>query len=143
MKLAEGNVVSVERAEQFRRLLDNAMQLLRTEMFTSVETAIKRNALRQLGFDPDTDADQLDLFFSPFDTMDFYKSLDLYVREGNVTISATQLGEGIQNVLVLAILQAFEEHRKKGAVLLIEEPEMFLHPQMQRSLYKQYRKTHF
>jgi putative ATP-dependent endonuclease of the OLD family len=37
---------------------------------------------------------------------------------------------------VLAILQAFEERRKQGAILLIEEPEMFLHPQTQRALYK-------
>jgi predicted ATP-dependent endonuclease of OLD family len=42
----------------------------------------------------------------------------------------------MQNALVLSILQAFEERRKQGAILLIEEPEMFLHPQMQRSLYK-------
>jgi putative ATP-dependent endonuclease of the OLD family len=66
--------------------------------------------------------------------------LDLLVREGDFTISATQLGEGIQNALVLSILQAFEERRKKGAILLVEEPEMFLHPQMQRSLYKTLRK---
>jgi len=68
--------------------------------------------------------------------MDFYKALDLQVREGNFTISATNLGEGVQNALVLAILQVFEERRKKGAILLIDEPEMFLHPQMQRSLAK-------
>jgi predicted ATP-dependent endonuclease of OLD family len=36
-------------------------------------------------------------------------------------------GEGIQNAIVLAILKAFEERRKQGA-LLMEEPEMFLHP---------------
>ena len=38
--------------------------------------------------------------------------------------------------MVIALLKAFEERRKQGAILLIEEPEMFLHPQMQRSLYK-------
>ena len=42
----------------------------------------------------------------------------------------------MQNAIVLSILQAFEETQKQGAILLIEEPEMFLHPQMQRSLYK-------
>jgi predicted ATP-dependent endonuclease of OLD family len=32
-------------------------------------------------------------------------------------------------------MKAFEERRKEGAIFLIEEPEMFLHPHMQRSLY--------
>ncbi len=114
----------------------HAMELLRTESFVQLEKSIKENALRQLGFDPAVDGDKLDLYFSPFDTMDFYKALDLRVREGDFTISATELGEGVQNALVLAILQAFEARRKQGAILLIEEPEMFLHPQMQRSLYK-------
>ena len=131
-----GTERTVIRAERFKELMEKAMELLRTDSFVQLEKAIKENALRQLGFDPAVDGDKLDLYFSPFDTMDFYKALDLRVREGNFTISATELGEGIQNALVLAILQAFEARRKQGAILLIEEPEMFLHPQMQRSLYK-------
>lgn len=133
---ATGHPVEVQRIEHFRTLMAGAMKLLRTDEFEKLEAAIKRNALRQLGFDPENDTDKLDFFFSPFDTIDFYKALDLRVREGDFTISATELGEGIQNALVLSILQAFEERRKQGAILLIEEPEMFLHPQMQRSLYK-------
>lgn len=136
VKQPDGSEVDVPRSEHFQELMKTAMKLLRTDAFDKLETSIKRNALRQLGFDPDTDTDKLDFFFSPFDTMAFYKSLDLRVREGNFTISATELGEGIQNALVLSILQAFEERRKQGAIFLIEEPEMFLHPQMQRSLYK-------
>lgn len=136
VKEAGGSEIEITRIDQFQRLMEEAMKMLRAESFEALETSIKRNALRQLGFNPDTDTDKLDFFFSPFDTMDFYKALDLRVREGKFTISATELGEGIQNALVLSILQAFEERRKKGAILLIEEPEMFLHPQMQRSLYK-------
>jgi putative ATP-dependent endonuclease of OLD family len=113
-----------------------AMHLLRTDQFNTVERSIKRNVLRQLGFDPDADADKLDLYFTPMDTFDFYKSLDLLVKEGDFAISAQELGGGMQNAIVLAILQAFEETQRQGAVLLVEEPEMFLHPQLQRSLYK-------
>ena len=61
------------------------------------------DALRQLGFDPDTDADKLDLYFSPFDAVSFYKSLELRVIEGDFEINATQLGEGFQNAIVLAM----------------------------------------
>jgi putative ATP-dependent endonuclease of OLD family len=136
VKQQDGSELEVPRIERFRKLMEVAIKLLRTESFESLEKSIKRHALRQLGFDPETDSDKLDLFFSPFDTMDFYKSLDLRVREGGFSVSATELGEGVQNALVLAILKAFEERRKQGAILLIEEPEMFLHPQMQRSLYK-------
>jgi putative ATP-dependent endonuclease of OLD family len=132
----EGEEKAVARSERFSNLMENAMELLRTESFVQLERSIKNNALRQLGFDPAVDGDKLDLYFSPFDTMDFYKALELRVREGDFTNSATEQGEGIQNALVLAILQVFAERRKQGAILLIEEPEMFLHPQMQRSLYK-------
>ena len=131
-----GEKVTVSRIDRFSQLMEEVLLLLRTDEFKALESSIKTNALRMLGFDPETESDKLDFFFSPFSTMDFYRSLDLLVREGDFTINATELGEGTQNALVLALLRAFEERRKKGAVLLLEEPEMFLHPQMQRSLYK-------
>jgi hypothetical protein len=130
----DGSVQEVRRVERFHEVMAYALRVLRTDEFQKLESAIKRNALLHLGFDPVADADRLDFSFTPFDTFDFYKALDLVVREGDFTISATELGEGVQNALVLAILQAFEERRKQGAILLIEEPEMFLHPQSQRAL---------
>jgi predicted ATP-dependent endonuclease of OLD family len=121
----DGSTVEVPRIDRFHTLMQAALKLLRTDAFTKVETAIKTNVLRQLGLDPVADAEKIDLYFTPLESFDFYKTLDLRVKE-----------EGMQNAIVLAILQAFEETQKQGAILLIEEPEMFLHPQMQRSLYK-------
>jgi putative ATP-dependent endonuclease of OLD family len=136
VRFTDGSEKEVARVERFRTLLARAMELLRTDKFKELETSIKRNALRNLGFDPAIEADKLDLYFTPMDSFDFYKSLDLIVKEDEFAISAQEMGGGMQNAIVLAILQAFEETRKKGAILLIEEPEMFLHPQTQRSLYK-------
>lgn len=133
---ADGTKTQVPRKDRFGQLMSEALAVLKTDAFTDLEKSIKDNALRQLGFDPVKDADQLALYFTPFDSMDFYKNLDMRVKEAGFSISATEMGEGIQNAIVLAILKAFEERRKQGAILLIEEPEMFLHPQMQRSLYK-------
>ena len=84
---------------------------------TSLAHILAHRVQARQRFQADTICRRLDLhlavrLLAPFDTMDFYKSLELSAREYGVSISATELGEGFQNALVLAILQAFEQHRK-------------------------------
>jgi len=134
------NEEEIPRIEYFNYCIKEAIKALRTEEFERLEQSIKVNALQQLGFDPEIETDKLDLFFNPLSSLEFYKSLEIFVNEYDYGVNATELGEGFQNAIVIAILKAFEERRKKGALFLIEEPEMYLHPQMQRSLYKTIRK---
>jgi len=130
------NEIEVSRIDRFKDCISEAIKALKTTEFEELEKSIKTNALLQLGFDPESEADKLDLFFNPLTSLGFYKSLEIFVNEYDYSINATELGSGFQNAIVLAILKSFEERRKNGALFLIEEPEMFLHPQMQRSLYK-------
>jgi len=80
---------------------------------------LKENALKQLGFNPETEADKLDLFFNPLTSLEFYKSLEIYVKEHNYSVNATELGAGFQNAIVLAILRAFEDRKKQGALFKV------------------------
>lgn len=130
----DGEKIEVSRLERFNQCIKYAIESLRTEDFNKLESAIRNNALTQLGFDPTNE--DLNIYFNPLTSKDFYNSLQIYVNEGGFEINATELGSGFQNALVIAILRAFEERKKSGALFLIEEPEMFLHPQMQRTLYK-------
>ena len=110
-----GNKETISRAEYFGSLMERVLAILHTSQFDELERSIKSNALRQLGFDPETEQDRLDFYFAPFESMDFYRLLELRVREFGTSIEATELGEGFQNALVLSILQAFEERKKKGS----------------------------
>jgi len=131
-----GTETEVNRATRFNECIANAIEALRTDEFIRLETTIREKALLQLGIDPNDKSQDITIYFNPLNSLTFYKSLNLYVRESGFDINATELGGGFQNAIVIAILKAFEELKKSGAMFLIEEPEMFLHPQMQRSLYK-------
>ena len=136
LKNRDGEEKEFTRIDRFTYGINEAIRSLRTNEFEKLEKSIKINALKQLGFNPETDGDKLDIYFTPLTSLEFYRSLEIYVKEYNYNINAIELGAGFQNAIVISILKAFEERKKQDALFLIEEPEMYLHPQMQRSLYK-------
>ena len=69
---------------------------------------------------------------------DLLKSFDTTVNDGVVT-KAQDKGDGMQRAIMLSIIQAFADFRKKQSVgssflFLIDEAELHLHPSAQRLL---------
>jgi predicted ATP-dependent endonuclease of OLD family len=122
--------------EKFESIIRQAVELLKTEDFKTIETLIHRNTLLNLGLNPDSDSGKFSVRFGLPTPMDFYKALGLLANDNGYEIEAQSLGGGVQNAILLSILQAYEATQKSGAIFLLEEPELFLHPQMQRSFYR-------
>lgn len=126
--------------EVFMKYLERAMQVLRIPEFKRLETVLRERSLENLGYDPTIDADRFRFHFGLLDSLEFLKAIKLMFREHDCEFDAAELGEGAQNALVVAIFQAYEELKLRGAVFLVEEPEMFLHPHHRRFFYRALRK---
>ncbi|WNO53175.1 ATP-dependent nuclease [Stakelama saccharophila] len=114
--------------------LDKAHEILRTELYVKFEKAMKDAFAAQLksaGYD-------VSFEFRTIDETNLYRSLYPMLVENGKAKSPSEVGSGVRNLLVLALFQAFAESFRGGAILGIEEPELYLHPHAQRSLASQF-----
>lgn len=70
----------------------------------------------------------------------FYKTLQIHVEEDfpNKHFDSEEVGAGMQNLLMISIFQTYSELMGGKVIFGIEEPEIYLYPQAQRSLYKSF-----
>lgn len=70
----------------------------------------------------------------------FYKTLQIHIKEDGCdkTFDAEEVGAGMQNLLLISIFQTYAKLMGGKVIFGIEEPEIFLYPQAQRSLYKSF-----
>ena len=69
----------------------------------------------------------------------FYKTLQIQVTEvGSKIFDAEDLGSGLQNLILISIFQTYAELMGGKVIFGIEEPEIFLYPHAQRSLYESF-----
>jgi predicted ATP-dependent endonuclease of OLD family len=125
---------SQPRKAEFEKRLQAVIDVLRVPAFIDLEDTIRKEAVHNLGVLPD-ESDMFRLEFGLFSPMDFFKAMEIWIQERGRRFLASSLGQGAQNAIVLAIFQVYERFKKRDAIFLIEEPEMFLHPQQSRAFY--------
>lgn len=115
---------------QVKTLLSEAHELLRTDLYRAFETSIAESFSDQIRLT----THQVKFDFRNFDPLNFYKTLHPILVEHAVAKSPAEVGSGLRNLIVMALFRAYASVLRRGAIVAIEEPEIYLHPHAQRSL---------
>jgi putative ATP-dependent endonuclease of OLD family len=118
------------RYSNFKEKFQEARELLRTDDFIRLQNLIVQNLEAHTGIKG------VDIILDDIDPINLYKSLSVLFRDPETPhpVDAERMGSGIQSAVVISLLQAYRELHKENAVLLFEEPELFLHPHGRRHL---------
>lgn len=135
-KLLEPARRDFAKKDEFKQAYEAALEILRTDAVREIENKIQETAKRMLGFLGREASKALDIGFGFADPANPFNSLRLEYRESGVGVPGDELGLGIQSALVVGIFEAFRQLGEGIQIIIIEEPEMYLHPQAQRYFYK-------
>ena len=120
------------RFNEFQRKFAEARELLHTDDYKQLHGAIVRNLEAHTGIAG------VDVTLDQIDPINLYKSFSVLFKdpETPIPVDADRMGSGIQSAVVISLLQAYRELHKEDAILLFEEPELFLHPHSRRHLFR-------
>jgi putative ATP-dependent endonuclease of OLD family len=122
--------------DDFKAKYEAALDTLRTGQVKEIERIVAQTAKRMLGFLGSAAVQSVDIAFGFADPANPFNSLRLEYRESGLTVPGEELGLGIQSAMVVGVFEAFRQIGGQIGIVVIEEPEMYLHPQAQRYFYR-------
>lgn len=83
------------------------------------------------------------LQFLDYDPWHYYRQFRLAITKSGEDVPLDSLGEGVQRLAVIALYRTYlnSHSRNQKAILLVEEPESYLHPQARNVVYQTLRKA--
>ena len=119
-----------EEYKKFKEAMAKLMQAINTEDLNQIEDQIL-NETKSI-----TGAVDVETKFREPEIDYFYKSLLISIKEGGFEpFPAMTMGTGFQNGLVVALSRVYNKLVGQGSILIIEEPEIYLHPQARKYFY--------
>jgi len=118
--------------QQFERSFEKTREILRTEEFNTLESKITEHLHKQTGLS------DVEVRLDGLDPINIYRNFSVLFKDADTPklVDAERMGSGIQSAMVISMLQAYRELKRENAVLLFEEPELFLHPHGRRHLFR-------
>jgi putative ATP-dependent endonuclease of OLD family len=123
--------VSQSDKTEVKRLYSDIKAQLSIHKFKQLELELKEALSSQLL----RTEQEVRLDFQHFDPLNYYKTLQLIPKELGEIKDINQLGDGMKNMILLALFRAYAATFPGTSIIAIEEPEIYLHPQSRRSLY--------
>lgn len=116
--------------ERAQASLRDAQEILRTPLYNSFVSAVSEGFSQQLR----NTGHAVGLDFRTFNPLNLYRTLQPMLNEGGMDRNPAEAGSGLRNLIVLALFRAYAKTFRGGAVIAVEEPEIYLHPHAQRNL---------
>ncbi|MGC8622135.1 MAG: ATP-dependent nuclease [Caldisphaera sp.] len=116
----------------FNNGINQLIGILKTEDYNNAEFNITQNVRSQTGIE------KILVELGAQDVLDFYKSLRIKVKEGEEYgwFDALEMGAGVQSAIAVALMDTYSMLTGEKPILLIEEPEIYLHPHARKYFYE-------
>ncbi len=120
--------------DSFGDKIKEAVRILKINEFNEIEEDIQTfwNKMKP------TNLTGTELKFLDYEPWRYYRQFKLSVKQNDKDVPLETLGEGVQRLAIIALYRTYlKKHgRNERAILLIEEPESYLHPQARRTLFR-------